>query len=150
RDRRLPSRSERGAADQAGRTRHAAGAAAPDRRRAGRGHRGGRWSRGKDRSDDPREAGCGDADHPGALRQPAAQRIQDQAGEALMSKLPKTNIATSDAASITVRGRDLVDELIGRYSYTEVLYLLIKGRMPSAGETKVLDACLVTLMEHGL
>jgi len=67
-----------------------------------------------------------------------------------MAQLPKTHIATSDAASITVRGRDLVNELMGRHSYTEVLYFLITGRMPSAGETQVLDACLVTLMEHGL
>lgn len=67
-----------------------------------------------------------------------------------MSKLPKTHIATSDTDSITVRGRDLVNELMGKLSYTEMLYFLIKGRVPSAGETKVLDACLVTLMEHGL
>lgn len=67
-----------------------------------------------------------------------------------MAKPPKTRIATSDATSITVRGRDLVNELIGRHSYTEMLYFLIAGRMPTAGETKVLDACLVTLMEHGL
>ncbi|GAB2177490.1 citryl-CoA lyase [Dongia sp. agr-C8] len=67
-----------------------------------------------------------------------------------MAQLPKTHIATSDADSITVRGRDLVNELMGRHSYTEVLYFLITGRMPKAGETKVLDACLVTLMEHGL
>lgn len=67
-----------------------------------------------------------------------------------MPKLPKTHIATSDASSITVRGRDLVNELMGKHSYTEVLYFLIKGRMPTQGETRVLDACLVTLMEHGL
>jgi citrate synthase len=67
-----------------------------------------------------------------------------------MSKLPKTRIATSDAQSITVRGRDLVNELIGKHSYTEVLFFLIQNRMPNAGETRVLDACLVTLMEHGL
>ena len=67
-----------------------------------------------------------------------------------MNKLPKTRIATSDAASITVRGKDLVHDLMGRHSMTEVLYFLIKERMPSAGETRVLDACLVTLMEHGL
>jgi citrate synthase len=67
-----------------------------------------------------------------------------------MVDLPTTHIATADAGSITVRGRDLVNELMGKHSYTEVLYFLITGRMPSAGETKVLDACLVTLMEHGL
>lgn len=67
-----------------------------------------------------------------------------------MAKLPTTRIATSDATSITIRGRDLVNELIGRHTYTEILYFLTVGRMPDAGETRVLDACLVTLMEHGL
>lgn len=67
-----------------------------------------------------------------------------------MAKLPPTRIATSDARSITVRGRDLVNELIGHKTYTEILYFLTTGRMPGGGETRVLDACLVTLMEHGL
>jgi len=62
----------------------------------------------------------------------------------------KTRIATSDERSITVRGRDLVEELIGRHTYTETLYFLVCGRFPSGPETRVLDACLVTLMEHGL
>jgi citrate synthase len=61
-----------------------------------------------------------------------------------------TRIATSDATSITVRGRNLVGELIGRHSFTEMLYFLLCGRMPDQAETRVLDACLVTLMEHGL
>lgn len=60
-----------------------------------------------------------------------------------------TRIATSDAQSITVRGKDLVNELMGRYSFTEILYFLITDRFPTAAQTKVLDACLVTLMEHG-
>ena len=65
-----------------------------------------------------------------------------------MAKLV-TNIATADATSITVRGRDLVNELIGRHTYTEVFYFLVVGRMPTPQQTRVLDACLVTLMEHG-
>ena len=60
-----------------------------------------------------------------------------------------TRIATSDATSITVRGKDLVNELIGRYSFTEIIYFLITDKFPSAGQTRVLDACLVTLAEHG-
>lgn len=64
-------------------------------------------------------------------------------------KLHATHIATSDATSITVRGRDLVADLIGQRSFTEMLYFLVCHRFPSAGETRVLDACLVTLMEHG-
>ena len=61
----------------------------------------------------------------------------------------KTNIATSDATSITVRGRDLVNDLMGKHSFTEMVYFLLCDHMPTAGETHVLDACLVTLMEHG-
>lgn len=61
----------------------------------------------------------------------------------------KTHIATSDATSITVRGRDLVNDLMGKVSFTAMLYFLLRGRMPTESQTKVLDACLVTLMEHG-
>lgn len=61
-----------------------------------------------------------------------------------------TRIATSDATSITVRGRDLVEDLVGRHTFTEMLYFLVCHRMPELPETRVLDACLVTLMEHGI
>ena len=60
-----------------------------------------------------------------------------------------THIATSDTTTITVRGKDLVHELIGVHGFTETLYFLICNRLPAPGQTRVLDACLVTLMEHG-
>ncbi|UNK45681.1 citryl-CoA lyase [Arthrobacter sulfonylureivorans] len=62
---------------------------------------------------------------------------------------PVTRTAKSDATSITVRGKDLADELMGHRSFTEMTYFLTVGRMPNPGETAVLDACLVSLMEHG-
>ncbi|MHA6691603.1 citryl-CoA lyase [Devosia sp. A449] len=61
----------------------------------------------------------------------------------------KTHIATSDASSVTIRGKSLAGELIGQRSFTEMLYFLVCHTVPDAGQTKVLDACLVTLMEHG-
>jgi len=61
-----------------------------------------------------------------------------------------TSICTSDLTSITVRGRDLVNELVGELTFTEMLYFLSTGRKPDAGQAKVLDACLVTIMEHGI
>jgi citrate synthase len=64
-------------------------------------------------------------------------------------KAIKTHIATSDATSITVRGYDLVNDLIGKRSFTEMIYFLVCGRMPTPNQGKVLDACLITLMEHG-
>jgi citrate synthase len=61
-----------------------------------------------------------------------------------------TSIATSTETRIVVRGQDLVEDLIGHRSYTEMVYFLTCGRFPTPAETRVLDACLVTLMEHGL
>lgn len=61
----------------------------------------------------------------------------------------KTHVATSTATGVTVRGRDLVDELIGHRTFTEMTYFLLTGTMPEPEQTRVLDACLVTLMEHG-
>ncbi len=63
---------------------------------------------------------------------------------------PATSLCTSDLTSVTVRGRDLVNELVGELSFTEMLYFLSCGRKPDAAEAKVLDACLVTIMEHGI
>jgi citrate synthase len=62
---------------------------------------------------------------------------------------PKTRIATSDETTVTIRGKSLMHDLIGKLSFTEMMYFLIKHREPTPAETKVLDACLVTLMEHG-
>ncbi|HWD23512.1 MAG TPA: citryl-CoA lyase [Burkholderiales bacterium] len=61
-----------------------------------------------------------------------------------------TNIAHSDERTITIRGKDLVGELIGRRSFTEMVFFLVRNRFPTAEEARILDACLVTLMEHGL
>ena len=63
---------------------------------------------------------------------------------------PTTSLCTHDATSIHVRGKNLCDELIGKVTFTEMLFLDVFGRSPSKVETTVLDAMLVTLMEHGL
>ena len=61
----------------------------------------------------------------------------------------RTHIATADATSITVRGRSLTGELMGKKSFSEMVYFLTCGRMPEPAQAKVLDCCLVALMEHG-
>lgn len=68
----------------------------------------------------------------------------------MSSRTPKTHIATHDAKDITVRGKSLCEDLIGKVSFTEMTYFQVTGRMPTPGQTAVLDACLVTLTEHGL
>lgn len=61
-----------------------------------------------------------------------------------------TAIATSDAESITVRGFDLCDELIGRIGFTDYFWLLVTGARPGEAQRRMLDACLVAIAEHGL
>lgn len=63
---------------------------------------------------------------------------------------PVTSLCSHDTSSIHIRGKSLCEELIGKVSFTEMAFLNIFGRMPSEVETTVLDAMMVTLMEHGL
>ena len=61
-----------------------------------------------------------------------------------------TRIATSSPDDITVCGRSLTRELIGKLSITEMMCLTILGEVPDGPRIACIDACLVTLMEHGL
>ncbi|MBM3540469.1 MAG: citryl-CoA lyase [Alphaproteobacteria bacterium] len=64
--------------------------------------------------------------------------------------MPTTALCTYTNDAIYLRGRSLVDDLIGRMTFTDALYFLIFGREPKAAERRIVDAVLVTLMEHGL
>lgn len=61
-----------------------------------------------------------------------------------------TAIATSNSDSITVRGHDLCEDLIGRIGFTDYFWLLVLGERPTAAQRGMLDACLVAIAEHGL
>src|SRR5215475_14496357 len=63
---------------------------------------------------------------------------------------PLTAISTSDAASITVRGRDLCSELIGKIDFTDYFFLLLMGEMPNDNQRFFVNALLVAIAEHGL
>ena len=62
----------------------------------------------------------------------------------------RTWIGRTTPDTITVAGRDLATELMGRLSLTELAFLLLTRREPTAGERRVLDTCLVALADHGL
>jgi citrate synthase len=59
-------------------------------------------------------------------------------------------ISTSNAQTILVRGHDLCEELIGRISFTDHVWLLVTGALPNQAQSRVLDAALVAIAEHGL
>src|SRR5918998_5372728 len=62
----------------------------------------------------------------------------------------RTSVGTSDADSITVMGRDVARDLMGRTTLTELAFLVVQRRPPSAEETRLLDAVLISLADHGL
>lgn len=59
-------------------------------------------------------------------------------------------ISTSNEHTIVVRGHDLTAELVGRIAFTDHIWLLITGNLPSPAQRRVLDATLVAIAEHGL
>jgi len=61
----------------------------------------------------------------------------------------RTTIGWSDPEHITVAGRDLPSEVMGRLTLTELAFLLITGDEPTASQRRMLDAVLVSLADHG-
>ena len=61
----------------------------------------------------------------------------------------KTSITQITPDQIIVRGFDLC-ELMGRLSFAEVVFLLIAQRLPTPGEGRILDAILVSSIDHGV
>lgn len=64
--------------------------------------------------------------------------------------MTSTSIATSSPVDITIRGRSLTRDLLGKVTLTDMLCLVITGELPDAPRRAVIDACLVSLVEHGL
>lgn len=62
----------------------------------------------------------------------------------------RSRIGHSTADRISVAGRDVADELMGRVSFTDLAFMLVARRAPTAGEARVFDAVLVSLTDHGL
>src|SRR5262245_32137116 len=60
----------------------------------------------------------------------------------------RTAIATSDATNIWIRGHS-VTALMQNATFTDVIVLLHLGRLPSAGERRLLDALLIGMADHG-
>jgi len=66
------------------------------------------------------------------------------------SRAPSTALCYSTEDEILIHDTDLCRDLIGKVNLTQMLFFDIFGRMPTEIESKVLDAMMVTLMEHGM
>jgi citrate synthase len=62
----------------------------------------------------------------------------------------RSEMGWSTPDTITVRGFDLPNELLGKIDLGGMAFLEITGRMPNAREAEVFNALLVTLVEHGM
>jgi citrate synthase len=62
----------------------------------------------------------------------------------------RTDIGSSTPDSITVFGRNFTTEILGHLSFGDMAFLELTARVPSPAESKMFNAMLVTLVEHGL
>jgi citrate synthase len=61
----------------------------------------------------------------------------------------KTSISKVEPNKILVRGYNLMD-LVGKYTYADLTYLLWRGELPSANHSKMMDMLLTVCLEHSL
>lgn len=62
----------------------------------------------------------------------------------------KTDIGGGDADHIRIRGLDLVDDLLDKHDFIDVLCLAILGRFPDERLRKLVNRSLITAIDHGL
>lgn len=63
---------------------------------------------------------------------------------------PFTELCTHSNTTIHYRNANLVDDILGRKSFTEVLFSQITNREASQDDLRLIDAVLIAIMEHGL
>jgi len=60
-----------------------------------------------------------------------------------------TSLGMSTSSTITLLGEDLAQDLMGKVGLTELVYRMVTLRTPTAGQVRMLDACLLALADHG-
>ena len=66
------------------------------------------------------------------------------------SKTPVTRLCTHTLTSLHYRDANLVEDLMGKKTFTEVMLMQILGRTPRGVDLRITDVVLIVLMEHGL
>lgn len=61
----------------------------------------------------------------------------------------RTGIMNANDEKTLLRGYELT-ELIGKLSFSEAIYLTLKGGLPTENQTKMLDAIFVSSIDHGI
>jgi citrate synthase len=68
-----------------------------------------------------------------------------------MARKPiRSDLGWSTADRIVVRGKDLPGEILGTVNLGDMAFLEITGRLPNDKESRLFNAMVVTLVEHGI
>jgi citrate synthase len=62
----------------------------------------------------------------------------------------RSELGWSTRERITVRGKDLPGEILGRVNLGDMAFLELTGRLPNEKESRLFNAMVVTLVEHGI
>jgi len=100
-----------------------------------------------------REAGATVVDAFGELPDAVVQILKKMKGQSLMSEADKnavwnTAITRVEPNKVAVRGYDIA-ELMGRISFGASVYLILTGELPSPAVARLMDAILVSSIDHG-
>ncbi|MDP6559603.1 MAG: citryl-CoA lyase [Candidatus Binatia bacterium] len=69
-----------------------------------------------------------------------------------MAEQPKivTGLGKAELDRILIRGHDLTKNLLGQITFSQMAFLLLLGRLPNPEQTRMTDALLTVLVEHGM
>ena len=68
-----------------------------------------------------------------------------------MARKPiRSDLGWSTTDKIVVRGKDLPGEILGKVNLGDMAFLELTGRLPSEAESRLFNAMVVTLVEHGI
>src|SRR5215475_3081087 len=99
------------------------------------------------------EAGATVVDSFGELPDAVVKILTQMKGESLMSEADRkatwtTAITRVEPNRVGVRGYDIAD-LMGRVSFGAAVYLILSGELPSPAIARLMDAILVSSIDHG-
>src|SRR5881392_843487 len=101
-----------------------------------------------------REAGATVVDAFGELPDAVVKILKQMKGQSLMSETDKnavwnTAITRVEPNRVAVRGYDIA-ELMGRVSFGAAAYLVLTGELPKPAVARLMDAILVSSIDHGV